>query len=51
MQKGDVYKTWTDISQLKSLTGYIPQVKLKEGIGKFIKWYLTYTTSNKVNKI
>ncbi len=40
MQKGDVPKTWADASSLKSLTGFQPQTDFKEGVRKFVSWYL-----------
>tara|TARA_B100000963_G_scaffold353661_1_gene368774 strand:- start:1647 stop:2666 length:1020 start_codon:yes stop_codon:yes gene_type:complete len=46
MQPGDVYKTWADISKLKSLTKYKPRIDLKTGINKFVKWYLKYAHNN-----
>ena len=41
MQMGDVKKTFSDISKLKSL-GYNPKIKIEEGVDKFIKWFLKY---------
>ncbi|MDR1631533.1 MAG: NAD-dependent epimerase [Dysgonamonadaceae bacterium] len=38
MQKGDVYQTYADTSQLEKLTAYKPQVSLKDGIKNFIAW-------------
>ena len=46
MQPGDVYKTWADISKLKSLTTYKPQIDLKTGINIFVDWYLKYVHNN-----
>ena len=42
MQKGDVPATWADASLLQRLTGYTPQTDVKEGIAKFVAWYLDY---------
>ena len=42
MQKGDVMATWSDISLLKNLTNYTPQVDYKEGVKRFIDWYLNH---------
>lgn len=39
MQQGDVSVTFADISKANRLLGYSPKVSLKEGIGKFFKWY------------
>lgn len=41
MQMGDVKKTYSDISKLKSL-GYNPKIKIDEGVDKFIEWFLNY---------
>jgi len=40
MQKGDVPATWADASLLSSLTGYKPETDFKDGVNKFISWYL-----------
>ena len=45
MQTGNVYKTWSEISQLNEITGDIPKVNLKKGIVEFIDWYLSYNKS------
>ena len=42
MQRGDVKMTLSDTSLLKKLTGYNPKTNYKEGIKKFLKWYLFY---------
>tara|TARA_B110000090_G_scaffold202283_1_gene245325 strand:- start:18 stop:1031 length:1014 start_codon:yes stop_codon:yes gene_type:complete len=42
MQKGDVKVTLSDTTLLKKLTGYNPKTNYKEGIKKFLKWYLFY---------
>ena len=42
MQKGDVHSTWADASLLKNLTGYSPQTNFRNGISKFVEWYLNY---------
>ncbi len=42
MQPGDVKKTWADVSKLKHEHGYQPNYIVKEGIRKFIEWYLKY---------
>jgi UDP-glucuronate 4-epimerase len=39
MQKGDVERTWADISKARSLIGYDPKVTLEEGIGRFVAWW------------
>lgn len=39
MQAGDVYQTNADCSALEHDMDYCPHVTLREGIGKFMKWY------------
>jgi UDP-glucuronate 4-epimerase len=42
MQPGDVTATYADVSRLNALTGYDPQVRLDEGLGRFARWYKDY---------
>ena len=42
MQQGDVSATWANTDLLKELTGYAPKTDIKEGVKKFIDWYLSY---------
>jgi len=42
MQKGDVLRTYGDISDSKLDFGYEPKISLEEGIKKFIVWYKNY---------
>ena len=42
MQKGDVHSTLSDSSLLKRITGYNPKTIYKNGVKKFINWYLNY---------
>jgi len=42
MQAGDVPATWAEASLLKSLTGYAPQTRFREGVAKFVAWYREY---------
>jgi UDP-glucuronate 4-epimerase len=42
MQPGDVTETYADVSRLRALTGYEPQVKLEDGIPRFVDWYRRY---------
>lgn len=39
MQPGDVYMTNADTTRLETEIGYKPQVRLHEGIQRFIEWY------------
>lgn len=41
MQKGDVYTTYADTTKLEKNFGYKASVSLREGIEKFITWYLS----------
>lgn len=40
---GDVLKTFADISVAQQELDYAPTTPLKDGIGKFIEWYMEYT--------
>jgi UDP-glucuronate 4-epimerase len=42
MQKGDVFMTLANTKLLKKITGIIPKTNYKEGVKKFIEWYLDY---------
>lgn len=41
MQQGDVYQTNADTFKLEMQVGYKPCMGLREGIGEFVKWYLS----------
>ncbi|HZG77372.1 MAG TPA: NAD-dependent epimerase [Paenibacillus sp.] len=42
MQPGDVYATYADISELERDVGFRPSTPLREGLGRFVKWYREY---------
>ena len=42
IQPGDVKDTLSDTSSIRSYIDYNPKVNYKEGIKKFIDWYLSY---------
>ena len=42
MQKGDVKETYSDISLLKAITNFSPNIEIKDGIRNFVKWYRDY---------
>ena len=42
MQKGDVHSTLSNNSLLKQITKYNPKTNYKDGISKFVNWYLEY---------
>ena len=41
MQPGDVPLTWADVSKAGRLLGYKPQVKIEDGLRRFVEWYRT----------
>jgi UDP-glucuronate 4-epimerase len=42
MQLGDVKATFADVDDLRSAVGFKPSTPIREGIQKFIEWYLEY---------
>lgn len=42
MQPGDVYQTFADLSEIEMKYGYKPVTRLKEGIPKFVDWFVSY---------
>ena len=42
MQPGDVRATWADASLLRELTGYQPQVSVRDGVTAFVGWFRDY---------
>jgi UDP-glucuronate 4-epimerase len=42
MQPGDVPATWADASLLNTLTGYVPQTTVADGVARFVAWYRDY---------
>lgn len=38
MQKGDVKRTWADITHAQNMLGYQPKVSLADGISRYIDW-------------
>lgn len=47
MQKGDVKRTWADVSSLIQDYDYMPNTKIENGVQEFINWYMDY---NKLTK-
>lgn len=45
MQKGDVVKTYADVSALEALINYTPKTELHTGIQAFVEWYQQYYQS------
>ncbi|HWA32805.1 MAG TPA: NAD-dependent epimerase [Cyclobacteriaceae bacterium] len=46
IQNGDVPEAWADTKALQSATGFKPGTPVKEGIAKFVAWYLKYYNIN-----
>ena len=42
MQKGDVYQTFADVSDLMRDYGFKPDTSIEEGLTKFAEWFLSY---------
>ena len=42
MQLGDVPDTFADASDLERITGYRPDTPVREGVGRFVRWYRDY---------
>ena len=42
LQKGDVIKTYSDISKVKKDFNFKPKINLEEGISKYIDWFKNY---------
>ncbi len=42
MQPGDVLATWADTSLLQALTGFCPRTDYRDGVKRFVEWYLEY---------
>jgi len=41
MQPGDVLVTYADVSKARAKLGYDPRTSVREGLGRFVRWYLT----------
>ncbi len=42
MQPGDVKETWADVDDLEAAVGFRPQVDLRAGLGRFVRWWLRW---------
>ena len=42
MQAGEAYKTYADITPMKEIFTFDPQVDINEGLEKFISWFKSY---------
>jgi UDP-glucuronate 4-epimerase len=47
IQPGDVSKTWANVDKLVKDYNYKPSTKIKDGIDRFIDWYLDYYKNEK----
>ena len=47
IQPGDVSKTWANVDKLVNDYNYKPSTKIKDGIDRFIDWYLEYYKNEK----
>lgn len=47
IQPGDVSKTWANVDKLVNDYNYKPSTKIKDGINRFIDWYLEYYKNEK----
>ena len=42
LQPGDVPRTWADTEDLYREFSYYPKIRIKEGVKKFVDWYISY---------
>lgn len=42
MQPGDVYMTYADTKDLEDDFGFVPSVRIEEGLASFVRWYREY---------
>jgi UDP-glucuronate 4-epimerase len=42
MQPGDVQSTWADVDDLVRDMDYSPSIEIREGVERFVQWYLEY---------
>jgi UDP-glucuronate 4-epimerase len=47
MQPGDVVSTAADTSALKAWVGFQPNTNIKDGVEKFVEWYVSFYKSNR----
>lgn len=41
-QSGDVYKTHADVGKLRALCGYEPRTGIRDGVARFVEWYVAF---------
>ncbi|QOL49019.1 NAD-dependent epimerase/dehydratase family protein [Massilia litorea] len=49
MQPGDVPLTYADTSKLQEWVGFAPATSLREGLGRFREWLVTWMVHNKID--
>jgi UDP-glucuronate 4-epimerase len=49
MQPGDVPLTYADTSKLQQWVGFAPATSLREGLGRFREWLVTWMAHNKID--
>ncbi len=42
MQKGDVKRTYADVTKLERVANYSPITSIEQGVNSFVKWYKNY---------
>jgi UDP-glucuronate 4-epimerase len=42
LQDGDVPATFADVSELSAWTGFKPDTPVRDGVGRFVRWYRSY---------
>jgi UDP-glucuronate 4-epimerase len=42
LQPGDVPDTYSDTTRLQAAVGYKPATPVREGVARFVEWYLAY---------
>ena len=42
LQDGDVPATFADVSELTAWTGFKPGTPVRDGVGRFVRWYREY---------
>lgn len=50
MQEGDVYQTYADVSQLMEDFNFKPSTSIKEGLTKFVEWYIPWRKGNNIRQ-
>jgi nucleoside-diphosphate-sugar epimerase len=38
-EKSEVFRLWCDNSKILNLTGFVPEIAIKEGLQKTIQWF------------